>query len=201
MPELAALPGRRRKGFRARLPTQTNYVETYSRPLTYARGPADSLVRFRCSPLSHHRATAKTNPRLAQARQDPVCRSTTPRSAISRWGPKMAISAGFLARPSRSLEKISGTKGRAEKIPGRSNLDAWCRSDHGALRASLYAVIPSSMTETQNSKSSDLICVRMPSDLREAAARAAAEDHRTLSQQVRYWIACGIEARSQPRHA
>jgi ParD-like antitoxin of type II bacterial toxin-antitoxin system len=47
----------------------------------------------------------------------------------------------------------------------------------------------------------EMISVRVSRDLREAIERAAVEDHRTISQQVRYWVACGIETRSQPQHA
>jgi hypothetical protein len=43
--------------------------------------------------------------------------------------------------------------------------------------------------------------VRLPAELRAVLERQAAAEHRTLSQQIRFLIACGIEARAQPRHA
>jgi hypothetical protein len=47
----------------------------------------------------------------------------------------------------------------------------------------------------------DMIHVRLPADLRAAIERAAAQEHRTVSGQIRFLIASAIEARSQPQHA
>jgi len=48
----------------------------------------------------------------------------------------------------------------------------------------------------------DQISVKLDSELREAVERAAAADHRSVSGQIRYFVAVAIEARAQqPQHA
>jgi hypothetical protein len=59
----------------------------------------------------------------------------------------------------------------------------------------------SDLQQDLSKRPDDMIHVRLPSDLRAAIERAAALEHRTLSQQIRFLICTGIEARSQPRHA
>lgn len=46
----------------------------------------------------------------------------------------------------------------------------------------------------------DMVHFRLPPDLRAAVERAAEQECRTLSGQLRYLIASAIEARSQPQH-
>lgn len=48
----------------------------------------------------------------------------------------------------------------------------------------------------------ETITVRLPTDLRAALERAADQEHRTVSGQVRHLIKTAIEARAQaPQHA
>lgn len=54
---------------------------------------------------------------------------------------------------------------------------------------------------TPQDKPTDLISVRMPRDLREVIERAAEQEQRTFSGQIRFLICTAIEARSQPQHS
>jgi uncharacterized membrane protein len=46
----------------------------------------------------------------------------------------------------------------------------------------------------------DMVHLRLPADLRSTVERQAAQQHRTLSGQLRFLIAIGIEVQAGPQH-
>jgi hypothetical protein len=95
-------------------------------------------------------------------------------------------------------EKVRRQKFWASYLPMHSAASPQC------VAASLNVTQTDGMTDLHqdfSKRPDDMIHVRLPADLRAAIERQAAQEHRTVSGQIRFLIAIGIEARSQPQHA
>jgi hypothetical protein len=69
---------------------------------------------------------------------------------------------------------------------------------HSMLRR--FGIMSDLQTDIAKGRPDDMVHLRLPADLRSTVERQAAQQHRTLSGQLRFLIAIGIEAQAGPQH-